>query len=369
MNTRLQVEHPVTEMIAGVDLVAWQIAIAEGAPLPLRQDEVMFRGHAIEARLYAEDPWAGFLPRPGRVEQAAFPELPDVRVDHGLADGQDVPPFYDPMIAKIAAWGDTRETARRRLVRALGETKVHGLETNCAFLIEVLNHPDFAAGKVTTEFLDRAFLPRLKERPAPEAEDYALAALLLWLGEPDKAPAAWAGLHGWSSSGRATFECRFAAPEGETPVRLEFSGRNCHAQVAGATFELEPVEHAPDRLAYRVDGMRRHAFYRLHGSDGVTVDRNGRAFRLVNTLLDPAAGRDRASDGVVLAPMHGRIRAVHVTPGGAVKQGAPLVVLEAMKMEHDITSPVTGTVSELLVTDGEQVAAGTRLVIVNAEEK
>ncbi|MFP4003682.1 MAG: biotin/lipoyl-containing protein, partial [Alphaproteobacteria bacterium] len=368
MNTRLQVEHAVTEMITGLDLVAWQIAVAEGRPLPLRQEDVALDGHAIEARLYAEDPWAGFLPRPGRAEKVVFPEMPDVRVDHGLADGEEVPPFYDPMIAKIIARGETRDAARRRLIRALKATHIHGIETNRSFLIEVLEHAGFAAGKATTEFLDTVFLPALKERPAPQAEDHALAALLLWLGEPGAAPAAWGGLKGWSSSGRTEFHCRFDAPDGDVPVRLEVSNGLFRAGVAGAEFGIEPVEQEGGRIVYRLDGVRRQAFYRLHGPDAVTVDRGGHAFRLHNRLLDLAAGGDSASDGVVLAPMHGRIRTVHVRAGERVNEGGPLMVLEAMKMEHDITAPVSGTVSEILVADDEQVAAGARLVIVNAEE-
>lgn len=369
MNTRLQVEHPVTEMVAGIDLVAWQIAIAEGRTLPRGQEDVDLNGHAIEARLYAEDAYAGFLPRPGRVDHVVLPALEDVRMDHGLDDGQDVPPFYDPLVAKVIAWGVTRETARRRLIRALKATHTHGLEINRVFLIDVLDHSEFTAGKVTTDFLDTVFVPQMGGRPEPGPEDYALGALVLYLGAPNTVPAAWQGLKGWSSSGRAAFDCLFASGEKNIPLRLIKTGDTFHVEQGGAQIELRVIEQTPEEIVYLFDGVRRRAAYFLHGHDRVTVARDGGGFTLENRLLDLSATAGGAADGVVLAPMHGRVQTVHVQTGGAVQEGKPLLVLEAMKMEHDITSPITGTVADVLVTDGEQVAAGARLVIVNAEEE
>jgi geranyl-CoA carboxylase alpha subunit len=323
MNTRLQVEHPVTEAITGLDLVEWQLRVARGESLPLPQDKVRFDGHAIEVRLYAEDAYAGFLPQTGRIDVWRPATGPGVRIDHGMTEGAAISPYYDPMIAKVIAWGATREEARRRLIKALHDTLVLGPTTNRHFLIRLLEHPQFAAGKATTAFLGQHSFT------APELGDahWQAAASLLWHHSAARYPAA---LRGWRNSN----------PE-PTPFRLAVGDKERTLQLAD-----------PDPAA---------APHVIDGSD-IVVDFDGFAVRFQDRTYLPRASAAAGSDGKLRAPMDGRIVAIKVAPGDKVVRGQTLVVLEAMKIQHQLKAALDAEVESIAVQEGQQVANRTVLV-------
>jgi geranyl-CoA carboxylase alpha subunit len=323
MNTRLQVEHPVTEAITGLDLVEWQLRIARGEPLPLAQNQVIFAGHAIEVRLYAEDAYAGFLPQTGRIDVWRPASGPGVRVDHGMKDGLTISPFYDPMIAKVIARGATREEARQRLVRALRETVVLGPTTNRHFLIRLLEHPEFAAGEATTAFLGKhAFAG-----PAIPDAHWDLAARLLWQASAERYPAP---LRGWRNSN----------PE-PTLVRLAAGGAEKLLRVDGG-----PTADAP----FHIDG------------DDVIVDLDALTVRFTDKTYAPPETAAAGSDGKLRAPMDGRIVSIKVAPGDTVARGQTLIVLEAMKIQHQLKAALDAKVEAVSVQEGQQVSSRTVLV-------
>jgi len=329
MNTRLQVEHPVTEAITGLDLVEWQLRVARGEKLPLTQAQVKFTGHAIEVRLYAEDAYGGFLPQTGRVGVWRPATGPGVRIDHGMKDGLAISSFYDPMIAKVIASGATREEARQRLVRALRETAVLGPTTNRHFLIGLLEHPEFAAGKATTAFLGRhAFA-------APEVSEHhwKLAASLLWRRSAERYPPA---LRGWRNSN----------PE-PTPIRLAAGGKE-------RTIHVTPQDALGDTVPFHVDG------------DDIVVDLDGFTVRFTDRTYAPPATAAAGSDGKLRAPMDGRIVSIRVAAGDQVKSGQTLIVLEAMKIQHQLKAALDATVEAVSVQEGQQVANRTVLVTMAA---
>ncbi len=319
MNTRLQVEHPVTEEITGVDLVEWQLRVAGGEPLPLAQHDLEIDGWAMEARLYAEDPAKGFLPSIGRLELLQFGEAEGGRIDTGVYEGAEVSPFYDPMIAKVIAHGDDRDEARERLGDMLADSAVWPVKTNASFLVKALQHPDFVAGTVDTGLIGRDG-EALAEAPQPSPETLeAAASALVPLYD---APA-----------------FRLNAP----PVRT-----------AWFLLEGEKVEIA-------LDG----------GSDesvsSVLVTEQGQAWLLAPWRKEGAAGGATGS-GAILAPMPGKVIAVEVTQGQAVTKGQKLLTLEAMKMEHTLTAPFDGTVAELNTEAGAQVQVEALLARIAAIE-
>jgi geranyl-CoA carboxylase alpha subunit len=387
MNTRLQVEHPVTEMITGLDLVEWQLRVAAGEKLPLGQEQVAFRGHAIEVRLYAEDAHGDFLPQAGTLLAWEPPQGAGVRVDHGVASGVAVSPYYDPMIAKIIAHGATREEARRRLVVALQDTLALGIETNRRFLIDCLSHPAFAAGETSTAFIERHFPSAERAPPAPSPRMLALAAALM----AEQGCEADAGsLSHWHSSGRATSSLLLQSGEAEIALRVTAEGERRYHLEGGMPHSNPPLgfPHQADRpsplggegwaggssgvdiellhiegttVRFLCDGLAETARFcwqdeALHLSlDGATV-----VFEDV-ALAGRGAGADAAA-GAALAPMTGIISAVRVRAGDAVRKGQCLVILEAMKMEHEILAPRDGTVAAVLVAPGEQVMTRKLLV-------
>ncbi|MBF2904525.1 acetyl-CoA carboxylase biotin carboxylase subunit [Pseudomonas aeruginosa] len=353
MNTRLQVEHPVTELVTGQDLVAWQIRVAEGHPLPLRQEQVELRGHAIEVRLYAEDAGRGFLPQTGTVLRWDPELLPGVRIDHGLVEGQAVTPFYDPMLAKLIAWGETREEARQRLLAMLAETSVGGLRTNLAFLRRILGHPAFAAAELDTGFIARHQDDLL---PAPQAlpEHFWQAAAEAWLqSEPghrrdDDPHSPWSRNDGWRSALARESDLMLRCRDERRCVRLR------HA--SPSQYRLDG-----DDLISRVDGVTRRSAALRRGRQ-LFLEWEGELLAI--EAVDPIAEAEaaHAHQGGLSAPMNGSIVRVLVEPGQTVEAGATLVVLEAMKMEHSIRAPHAGVVKALYCSEGELVEEGTPLV-------
>ncbi len=362
MNTRLQVEHPVTECITGLDLVAWQLAVARGEPLPLRQDEVRLVGHAIEVRLYAEDPANDFLPQSGEVALWQPPSGAGVRVDHGLAQGQAISPFYDPMIAKVIAHGATRDEARRRLVGALRNTRVLGLPTNLGFLADAAAHPEFASGQATTAFIGRNFGPERLRRAEADAQALAVAAAL-WFDA-----AAYRGAQaGFRSNGPARWPLTLGVGEARASMHVTMAGdgRLRVEGPDGAAYEvaLHGREGATCRLA--IDGLHTQATAvfaggRLHLALG------GQTRSFDDLTYAPPQRADGAGESSVLAPMNGRLLALLVSPGEAVVKGQRVAVLEAMKMEHQLLARRDGVVERVGAAVGEQLA--TRALVVKLAE-
>lgn len=312
MNTRLQVEHPVTEEITGVDLVEWQLRVASGEPLPLRQDELSINGWAMEARLYAEDPAKGFLPAIGPLEHLRFGD--DLRIDTGIEEGGAVSPFYDPMIAKLIARGANRDEAIQTLLQGVDETEVWPVRTNAGFLGLLLEHPQFQSGDVDTGLIGRD-LDVLVHAPAPDAEELAEAAALL-AASPGTGP--WSAALGFRAN---------AAPRAD--VRLVDDGGALHIV---AVDEVEADTPASEVLTFNAGFARRYSLERVDGG-----------------------GHHSAHDGDILSPMPGKIIAVEVTQGQAVTKGQKLLTLEAMKMEHTLVAPFDGVVTELSAVAGAQV--------------
>ncbi|WP_181706139.1 biotin carboxylase N-terminal domain-containing protein [Chthonobacter rhizosphaerae] len=369
MNTRLQVEHPVTEAITGQDLVEWQIRVARGEPLPLGQDDLTIRGHAVEARLYAEDPARGFLPQTGRLDLLSFPE--GVRVDTGVAAGDAVSHHYDPMIAKLIAHGPTRADALAALARALDRTVVAGLPTNRALLARILRHPAFADARHDTGFIEREADGLLAPEPPPSADEAALAALALLAHAAARQPAAAADP--WSPFATAgpftpnlpaVETVTLAAGDVSLAVRVETDGGRRTVSVDGAEPRAAHARLEGERLDARLGDLRVSA-RAIVQDDAVHLTLGDRqiAFRVADPHAGAHAGAE--ADHRLVAPMPGAVIAVSVSAGERVEKGAALVVVEAMKMEHVVRAPHAGVVARIDVAVGDVVAEGTELVVLD----
>ena len=370
MNTRLQVEHPVTEMITGLDLVEWQLRVAAGHALPLAQKDIAQRGHAFEARIYAEDPERGFLPSTGRIVHLGFPsESARIRIDTGVQSGAEITPWFDPMIAKLVVHGSTRASALARLRHALAQVEIAGVTTNVAFLrrvtasapfegaeldtglIERNREELFQKGKISTEALAAAAFAELAEEERAARERAAAS------GDPHSP---WHQVDGWRLNEESHHD--FAFLEGETahPVRLSFLDAGLRIVVNGASHALSG-ERLPDgRVLVRLDGRAFKARAVRSGQDWhVFFDGDYRRLSLRQEL----AGLDLdAGQGSLAAPMPGKIVKVITKPGAKVAKGDALLILEAMKMEHTIAAPADGVVKEIHYGAGEQVLEGAELI-------
>lgn len=353
MNTRLQVEHPVTEAITGVDLVEWQLRVASGEALPKRQEDLSITGHAFEARLYAEDVPKGFLPATGHLAHLVFPQ--NARADSGVRAGDDISPFYDPMIAKVIVHGPSRGAALRQLDAALGATEVAGTVTNLSFLRALARHKGFAAGDVDTGLIGRD-LEKLVVQAAPDDGILGLAALVA--DGLDQGGDWQTGFALWRPLAR---DIRLTADATDYDLRLRILGAG-HAVIEreGRTFEMtRQAGH------WQIDGRSIDGHGLRHGN--VISVFGAQSYRFeVPAPLDRAAAAAGPVNGVV-APMPGLVKRVAVKSGETVAAGDPLAVLEAMKMEHVLTAPRDGVVGEVLVAEGAQVEAGAPLILLEKE--
>jgi 3-methylcrotonyl-CoA carboxylase alpha subunit len=373
MNTRLQVEHPVTELITGLDLVAWQIRVARGEALPICHEQLPLIGHAIEVRLYAEDPEHDFLPSTGRLSLYREPAAgPGRRVDTGVAEGDEVSPFYDPMLGKLIAWGENREEARLRLLAMLKETCIGGVKTNLAFLTRVLAHPAFADAE-----LDTSFIPRHEAQLLPPPADltaefwqlagdaFAQSALARRKHEDLHSP--WASTSGWRAGLPAEIDLHLSCNGTTQKVRAN-GGARLQGETLLCNNPLAVLQHSNDapaaiqiasKLAPTGGEQRLHA---IRQGDTLYLEWQGELHAI--SQLDPIAAVEasHAQHGGLTAPMNGSIVRVMVETGQQVEAGAALVVLEAMKMEHSIRAPHAGTVKALYCSEGEMVSEGAVLV-------
>ena len=339
MNTRLQVEHPVTEAITGQDLVEWQIRVARGEMLPLMQDAIECNGHAVEARLYAENPDKGFLPSTGLLKELYL--YSEARIDTGVEEGSEVTLFYDPMIAKVITHADTRETALAQLVDALDEIVVDGVSTNRSFLARLAAHPAFVAGDVDTGFIARHEESLFEKLPPP---DWVVAETARWLFMLD-------------GKDKRDFH---------QPFRLNLPAAT-HLALWDADGNAYRIR--ADAEAVSVNGGPPVVKRRSLSIHGTEARLNGRSWRFFTE--NPAWGREAASapsDGQIVAPMPGKLLSLHISPGAQVKAGERLLVLEAMKMEHRLTAPFDARVQEVRVTAGAQVPEGALLAILEKIE-
>jgi geranyl-CoA carboxylase alpha subunit len=353
MNTRLQVEHPVTEAITGLDLVELQLRVASGEPLGLRQQDIQFSGHAIEVRLCSEDAGHDFMPQSGRMALWQMPT--GLRVEHALESGSEIPPFYDSMIAKLISHGVTRDAARRELIRGLEQAIAFGVTTNRAFLAACLRHSGFAAGEATTAFIGKHRDDLLAPRESTNAPDIALAGLLLYVTDPDARP--WR--KGRTLAATFPIAARIELDHGTHDLEIvrERDG-DYAAHVDGRAHRFEIEELDGDRVRFHIDGVMESARF-LRDRDRLYIQYRGGTLAVRDlTRSAPAAAASTGSDGKVRAAMNGRVVAVLVRPGERVEAGQPVMTLEAMKMEHVHTAPISGAISAIDVVEGEQVTTG-----------
>ena len=372
MNTRLQVEHPVTEMITGQDLVEWQLRVAAGEPLPLSQAQLRIHGHAVEARIYAEDPDRGFLPSTGRVYHLRTPVPTDfVRIDAGIAEGDTISPWYDPMIAKLIVWGPTREAACARMAHALGEYQILGVANNVRFLSRLVQSRAFASADLDTALIEREH-DQLFPAPqrVPDAA-FAAAALAVLYEQHDRAArgpglAPWRLGGGWRLNADGTRRLRFLSNGVESAVALRETADTYELMVGDAS-SATAVGRAPKdaasgtTLMFAFDGRQVRADAILKGQRcDVFID----ADHFVIERIDPLAhvGEIAGDEGGIRALMPGRVVALLVEPGARVVKGQPLLILEAMKMEHTTSAPADGICEAFNVAVGEQVSEGAELV-------
>ena len=357
MNTRLQVEHPVTEAVTGLDLVEWQFRIAAGEKLPLGQAQVPLDGHAVEARLYAEDPERGFMPSTGKLLALQFPHGEGLRIDTGVETGSEVTPFYDPMIAKLIAHGKSRAEALDRLAEALDKTIVVGPRSNAGFLAALCRAEEFRKGSFDTGFIDR-HLAALGA--VPQGLDRAAAALgartlvererarIDAARQPDEPPSPWDGGDAFQLSGARSLALPILA-DGESAVaQVDYGPRGPEVTVGG-------VAPAADAMS-------------VTAGDAVYVLRRGRQTKVSLRDLSLDETGDASASGLVRAPMHGKVLGILVEQGERVTRGQRLAIIEAMKMEHTLHAPIDGTIAEIAVTQDAQVAEGAKVMVIESSD-
>jgi 3-methylcrotonyl-CoA carboxylase alpha subunit len=357
MNTRLQVEHPVTEAVTGFDLVEWQFRVAAGERLPVtNQNEIPLRGHAVEARVYAEDPERGFLPSTGKLVALSFPEGEGIRVDSGVEQGGEISPFYDPMIAKVIAHAETREAALDCLGAALDRTIVAGPRTNLAFLSALCRSSGFRNGDFDTGYIARHHdelglnASGIDAPAAARGAAHLIASARPQPAEPDVPPSPWDVADGFQLSGPRVTALPIVVNGEPDQAILDFSAGGWRITVQGAE---------PDPSAMLIEAA--------NTVQGVFVLRGGRQTQVALADFEAADADHGAGDGIVRAPMHGKLLAVLVAAGETVSKGHRLAIIEAMKMEHAIVAAHDGVVSEIVAAAGTQVAEGARIMAIDAQ--
>jgi len=372
MNTRLQVEHPVTELVTGLDLVALQLQVAAGRPLGFTQEEVRLTGHAIEVRFCTEDPAQDFLPSTGPALLWQPPTGAGVRVDDGIETGGEISPFYDSMVAKIIAHGATREEARRRLWRALERTVLFGPASNRDFLLDALARPPFVAGEATTAFVAESYGERGFAAAVPTGSELAVAAVLQHTLAMENARGKSTGvspeLLDWSSAADLETFRRYPGPDGDALVRVRpLGGRRYTVLVDDAPFSVV-VDACDAPLArIRVDEAKLSAYFHADDQRMLRLAIGARSFSVTDVSAGTAGMEDASGGGTVRAPMHGLLLEVTVREGDMVAKGDRLAVLEAMKMQHVILAEVNGTVVQVAASADRQIAAGELIVEIEAE--
>ncbi len=382
MNTRLQVEHPVTEMITGLDLVEWQLRVAAGEPLPMTQGALTIHGHALEARIYAENPEKGFLPSIGTLRHLHTPaavcfeigkganagDPAAIRIDSGIRQGDAISPFYDPMVAKLIVWGKDREEALAHMSQALSEYQVVGLATNVAFLKRLVESRPFSSADLDTGLIERHHDALFPPAAAAGLPVLALAAASLLGSEQSSEVAAsdpWADTSGWRMNSTLARTLALSYENNACPLRVEYLAHGWKLDQDGVTATMTVVERDGQHLVIKLDGTS------VRG----TVVRDGETFHVFTGgahfalgYEDPLAhaGESEAEGGRLTAPMPGKIVALLVEKGKTVEKGMPLLIMEAMKMEHTIAAPANGTVEDLLYAVGDQVAEGAQLLAFKA---
>ncbi|HQA11424.1 acetyl/propionyl/methylcrotonyl-CoA carboxylase subunit alpha [Zoogloea sp.] len=372
MNTRLQVEHPVTEMITGLDLVEWQLRVASGEPLPLAQEQLAINGHALEARIYAEDPSKGFLPSTGRLVHLAPPEEGmHVRVDTGVEEGDEISPFYDPMIAKLIVWDVNRDRALARMLQALAEYRVVGVANNIEFLSRLTACPAFANADLDTGLIEREKDYLFPEQIEPSREAWLAVALAELLRERERAQrlaarhpepdSPWHRRDGWRMNSAASRTLIFRFGEVEKTLAVTHLGNGFAITLDGVASAVAGSLNPRGLLRAEFDGLRTTATAVVAGERRHLFG-NGRAWQFA--AVDPLhhSGEGGGAEGGLLAPMPGKVIALIAAEGAVVEKGAPLLILEAMKMEHTITAPAAGTVKGFRFAVGDQVGDGAELV-------
>jgi geranyl-CoA carboxylase alpha subunit len=373
MNTRLQVEHPVTELVTGLDLVEWQLRVARGENLPLTQEQIQLRGHAIEVRLYAEDPGTGFLPSTGPIHLFKTPQQVNFRVDSGVESGDAVSPFYDSMVAKVMAFGETREDARQQLLRGLKQTALLGVTNNRDFLIDMLQQPAFARGEATTAFIAEQY----GDHPKPvevSTELLAIGSVIAYQLDRQRHLSRSLGvseeLLDWSSSGIAKTQFAYGVNNETVELCIECRQTGVYRCMAADTEVLITLKalHHDQALLDLGDRQVHVTFYRASESV-LHLATETQSAVLTNLAALPPISDEESSGGTLVAPMHGLVLSIDVAPGDQVVKGQRLGVLEAMKMQHSISAPIDGVIQTIGARAQQQVAAGDILIIIEPTEQ
>jgi geranyl-CoA carboxylase alpha subunit len=367
MNTRLQVEHPVTELITGTDLVAWQLNVAAGQVLPKSQAQIELNGHAMEVRLYAEDPANQFLPQTGPINLWQPATGDGIRIDDGIVTGQTVSPFYDPMLAKIIAYGSNREEARRRLVRAVEESTLFGVTVNSNFLCEVLRNQVFIDGEATTAFIGEDFVDSPTMSPQKPANlPTAIATVISYLEQSPQQDFSQA-LSGWSNTSQAPWPYQLKSGEYQWELSLQQNNEDYSISLGEDEIQLQLISDNGSELIYSHQGVRKTCQYQITNSE-IFLRLDSAYFSFEDCTHSAAAAQESGGSGQIKASMDGAIIDVLAQAGDRVEKGQTLVILEAMKMEHPLKSDVDGIVESINTTKGDQVKLRQLLVAVTPDE-
>ena len=356
MNTRLQVEHPVTEMVTGLDLVEWQLRVANGEKLPLQQSELTLKGHAIEVRLYAEDPRLDFLPQTGKILRWKSVESKNVRIDHGMLAQGEISPFYDPMVAKVIAYGETRTDAIRSLARAVEESVLLGVNSNKEFLVNLLRHPIVVKGDTNTAFIQEHFQEDLSlNKQSLNLESLALVASLFTNASTQSS---------WNTGISLSLPLKLRYDEQKIDLIVKRDGSLVTVEACGETQSIDLLDQTAEQLIYVINGVRRKIDYAIEANVVYLDSANGNVIVENITYLPPETA-EVAGDGKIRAPMDGSIINVMVNAGDTVSKGQTLLILEAMKIQQQIKSDVDGIVGEIVGQVGQQVKK--RQILLNVD--